>query len=230
MNKLTQYRILEKVAVLFSKEHLITILDHTVGPGTTDRGALRLMVPTVFEKLGYRSASGISVPGEAGKGALFGGLMFTPYGMQAAGGIRTRGKKSGLKKLRLGRKRKAFIIPVTIGAGLGALSKGLMAKSHKNLIKTRGRKALHVVNIRERENVAATRGQARGLVTGIVAGGGIGAGLGKLISKASKFKKLKRIGALSGAVWGGSLAGLAGASIGESMARRRFQRRNILRY
>ena len=54
MNKLAQYRMLEKAAVLFSKEHLRTILDHTVGPGVTDRGALRLMVPTVFEKLGYR--------------------------------------------------------------------------------------------------------------------------------------------------------------------------------
>ena len=219
MNKLAQYRLLEKVAFLFTKEHLSTILDWTVGPGTTDDGVLRLLVPSVFEKTAYRSASGISPRREATKGALFGGLMFTPYGMQSAGGLAVKNIRG---------KRKAFMIPVAVGAGLGALGKGLMARSDKNLIKSRGRKALKIINIRERENVAASRGQTRGLAYGLLTGAGAGAALGKVLSK--RFKKLKGVGALSFATQGSALAGLAVATIGGSRARRKFQRKNIWKY
>lgn len=227
MNKLAQYRLIEKSAVLFTKEHLITILDHTVGPGITDRGALELLVPTAFEKTAYRSAKSISIPSETAKGGLLGGLMFTPYGMQAAGSSARKMKKFRIKKPVFGARRKAFLLPVAIGAGLGAMSKGLMARSDKNLIRSKGRKALKVINIREREGAAATRGQTRGLIRGTIAGSGMGMVLGKALSKS---RKLKRIGALSGAVWGGSLAGLAGSEIGKSSARRKFQRKNIWKY
>lgn len=216
MNKLAQYRLIEKAASLFTKEHLSTILDWTVGPGITDDGALRLLVPMAFEKTAYRSASGISPSREATRGALFGGLMFTPYGMQSAA-AKT-----------IGGRRKAFAIPVAIGAGLGALGKGLMAKSDKNLIKSRGRKALKVVNIRERENLAAGRGATRGLATGLLMGAGAGAAIGKVLGR--RFKKIKGIGALSFATQGSALAGLGGATIGGHRARRKFQRKNIWSY
>lgn len=219
MVKIIQHRSIEKNASLFTKEHLINILSHTAGVEITDRTALRLLVPSIIEKTAYiRGAKNISISEHAAKGGLLGGALFTPYGMQAAGAA---GK--GLKA-----KRKAFMLPVAIGAGLTALTKGLLAKGDKDLIRERGRKVIKEVNIRDKEEVAATRGATRGLITGITTGTAGGAIVGKLLG--SRFKKFKGVGAMGGAIWGGSLAGLGGAAVGEHKARRKFKLKNVWNY
>ena len=220
MNKIAQYRNIEKSASFFNWKHLSIILDQTVGPGVTEETTLKLFSPSVFNKTAYiRSAENISVPEHSAKGALKGGVLFTPYGAQSAWGAASRGLKG---------KRKAFAIPVITGMGLGAISEGLMAKSDKDLIKARGRNVLREVNIRDKEQAAASRGATRGLIKGVVAGTGVGAITGKLLG--SKFKKLKGVGSVAGAIWGGSTAGLAGAEIGKHRAKRKFQLENWNKY
>lgn len=180
MNKLAQYRILEKAAYI-------------------------------------RSSKSISVPGESAKGALLGGLTFTPYGMQSVSSHFTKGMKG---------KRKAFAIPVAIGAGLGSLSRGMTARGEKKLIEARGKGGLKEVNYLERENRAARKGETRGLFTGMAGGGIVGAGVGKALSKLKRFKGRKGMSALTGLAWGASMAGLGGSVIGKHEAIGKFKLRN----
>ncbi len=176
----------------------------------------------LIEKSAYiRSAENISVPKETLRGAMFTGAAFTPYGIMGAGNVATKGLRA---------KRKAFAIPVAIGAGLGGLTKGLLAKSDKDLIRAQGRPALKDVNIRHKEDVAAARGGTKGLATGMALGAGLGGSVGKLLGSLKRFKKFKGVGGVGGAIIGGSLAGLAGHAIGEHRGRRKYQLENVWNY
>lgn len=170
----------------------------------------------IVEKVAYiRSASGISVSDEAAKGGLKGGLLFTPYGLHSAGGL-------AVKNLR-GR-RKAFAVPVAIGAGLGALSSGSRAMGNKEIMKVRGREGIKTVNLRAKENELASAAETKGLVTGMTGGAAGGALFGKLLNLTKRFKKFTP---LKGAVLGGTLFGLGGASLRAQKARKEFQLANV---
>ncbi len=78
MDKIIQYRSFEKTALLFTREHLSIILNQVVGPGVTDRTALRLLAPTIIEKTALSKNTKVNIKDTA-IGAGLGGVMSWPW-------------------------------------------------------------------------------------------------------------------------------------------------------